>query len=146
MKANYRNIVLVLPYINMNPPWMYMCSPSWTPLPIPSPYLPSGSGYMPSSGVAGSYSRFVPSFWRDFHTVLHNGCISLHSHQQCKRVSFSPHHFQHLLLVDFFIFYIFLKYKFIYFNWRLITLQYCIGFAIHQHESATGILVYSKFF
>ena len=20
-----------------------------------------------------------------------------------------------------------------YFNWRLITLQYCIGFAIHQH-------------
>ena len=33
----------------------------------------------------------------------------------------------------------FFKYKFIYFNWRLITLQYCIGFAIHQHESATGI-------
>ena len=30
---------------------------------------------------------------------------------------------------------LFLKYKFIYFNWRLITLQYCIGFAIHQHES-----------
>ena len=28
--------------------------------------------------------------------------------------------------------------KFIYFNWRLTTLQYCIGFAIHQHESATG--------
>ena len=36
----------------------------------------------------------------------------------------------------------FLKYKFIYFNWRLITLQYCIGFAIHQHESATGIQVF----
>ena len=34
---------------------------------------------------------------------------------------------------------LFLKYKFIYFNWKLITLQYCIGFAIHQHESATGI-------
>ena len=33
----------------------------------------------------------------------------------------------------------FLKYIFIYFNWRLITLQYCISFAIHQHESATGI-------
>ena len=28
--------------------------------------------------------------------------------------------------------------KYIYFNRRLITLQYCIGFAIHQHESATG--------
>ena len=32
--------------------------------------------------------------------------------------------------------------KFIYFNWRLITLQYCIGFAIHQHVSAMGIYMF----
>ena len=38
--------------------------------------------------------------------------------------------------------YDFLKYKFIYFNWRLITLQYCSGFAIHWHESATGVQVF----
>ena len=31
------------------------------------------------------------------------------------------------------------KYTFIYFNWRLITLQYCIGFAIHRHESTTSV-------
>ena len=29
-----------------------------------------------------------------------------------------------------------------YFNWRLITLQYYNGFAVHQHESATGIHVF----
>ena len=39
------------------------------------------------------------------------------------------------------VFAFFFKYKFIYFNWRLISLQYCIGFAIHQHESATCIHV-----
>ena len=37
------NIVVVLPHISMNPPWEYMCSPSWTPLPPSSPYHPSGS-------------------------------------------------------------------------------------------------------
>ena len=34
----FYNIVLVLPYINMNPPQGYTCSPSWTPLPPHSPY------------------------------------------------------------------------------------------------------------
>ena len=35
--------VLVLPYIDMNPPRVYMSSHSWTPLPSPTPYHLSGS-------------------------------------------------------------------------------------------------------
>ena len=50
-------------------------------------------GYIPWSGIAGSYSNSVFNFLRNYH----RGCSILHSHQQCMMVLISPHHCQYLL-------------------------------------------------
>ena len=63
------------------------------------------------------------NFLKNNQTVSIRGGIILHFHQWNLR-------WKHPFLK---------KYKFIYFNWRLITLQYCIGFAIHQHGSTMGV-------
>ena len=62
--------VLVLPNIKMNPPQVYMCSPSWSLLPPPSPFHPSGSSQCTSP--KHPVSCFEPGLaTRLIHDILH---------------------------------------------------------------------------
>ena len=71
--------------------------------------------YMPRSRIAGSYANSIFSLLRNLHTVLHSGHANLLPPTVFEGSLFSTPS-PAFLFVDFFL------------NWRIITLQYCVGF------------------
>ena len=86
---------------------------------------------------ASKYSRINAFFFYPPHNL---GCFHFRRSSAFCLWNVHPLNKVAFALLWFFI-YLF-QYKFIYFNWRQITLQYCISFAIHQHELAMGVHVF----
>ena len=76
------NILLVLPYSDMNPSWVYMCSPSWSPSHLPPYPIPLDHPSAPAPGTL--YHESNLDWWFISHTIIYmfqcHSPISSHPH------------------------------------------------------------------
>ena len=104
------NTVLVLPYSDMNPPWVYMSSQSWTPLPPPSPYHLSGSARLPrcfgcGEEIVTAHAYLIRLWWKWTQPECRRGqrgacCLLCHQTSRAPCTFLKPHglsvHFSNL--------------------------------------------------
>ena len=122
------NIVLVLPNIEMNPPQVvYLCSPSWTLLPPPSPYPPSGIFLKRSLVFPILLFSCISLHWLLKKAFLSLLAILWNSAFRCLYLSFSPLLFASLL------FQLFVRPP------KTAILLFCISFLVQLKNSDYGL-------